>query len=111
MRSAYRALRYLAHTLPLYVDALLVEQFDHALSTAFASIAQHLENGLKGWSVIFGEIAKYMHFTPLHIGVDLDARDKIYIQLSCYLGCLLQSVGTVVISKGQDADADLFGAV
>src|SRR6266566_6012007 len=111
MRSAYRALRYRAHTLPLYVDALLVEQFDHALSTAFASIAQHLEDSLKGWPVIFGEIAKYMYFSPLYVGVDLNARDKIYVELSCYLGRLFQSTGAVVIGEGQDANTDLFGTV
>src|SRR5579872_2601823 len=108
MWSANRALGDVTNTIPLDIDALLVQQFYHTLSTAFASIAQHGQYGLEGWAFVFGEIAQDMHFATTHIGIDFDAWNKIYIQFG---GCLCgfnESTCAVMVGQCQHAQADIF---
>src|SRR5579884_3691035 len=64
VRAANRPLRDLAYALPRNVDALLVEQFDHALAAPLARVAQHLQHSLKLRAFILRVVAENMHFAP-----------------------------------------------
>src|SRR5258706_11010025 len=93
------------------MNALLIEQLHHALSTSHAGIAQHFKHCLKGGPFIFKEIAQDMDFSATHICIDFDTWNKIYIKLTSRLCCFRKPARTIMVGESQHTQADIFSTM